>query len=295
MLTSVLEAKAFCNDKTNSRLTAEEADAQIAQLRGYIEDSEDLVSKALFEDMISGLIQWKNSSELEKGEYPQGIDQIILDLIEIRSLIFAIQNTPNAQPAFEKHFFFQQWLIGAAHTITCGIGKLVSGDNRDNSLRNLWKEVGHWITLDGACTQQEADFIDQALDKKTGHFVNANSKAFNYRNKSVAHNEHSPTITWEDFDPDLKILVRTWSLLVAWCSFGIIAPFKERRQIFDGLETLYSKDVIRELGSKREQYLQKVRDWATTYLHNEAADPGRGAFTSGIKITVALEQTSNDE
>ncbi|MFJ7313434.1 hypothetical protein ACIQVE_11790 [Pseudomonas sp. NPDC098747] len=287
MLCNVLEAKEFCNNKTNSRLTEEGALEKIKQLEEYLSNDPSEHSKLLFEEWIQEIKNWIESDERKKGEYPQGIDQIILDIIEVRAFIYALQQTPSTQLRLQNSFFWQQWLIGSAHTIIVGIGKLVSTDARDNSLANLWKEIGGWIKEDGACDIDEARFIDDSFKRKTGYFDNSNSKAFNYRNKSIAHNEHSPEITWNDLDPDLKILVRAWSLLVAWSSFGILNPFKRNQEIFNGLESFFSTEEISKLGSERNSYLSMVKDWSTTYLHTGISDPGRGAFSDGVKVHIS--------
>ncbi|NUU38176.1 hypothetical protein [Pseudomonas sp. C2B4] len=287
MFINVLEAKEFCNNRTNSRLSEEEALDKIRQLETYINDAPSEHSKLLFQEWIDEIRDWIDSDERKKGEFPQGIDQIILDIIEVRAFIHALQKTPSAQNRLGNSFFWQQWLIGSAHTIIVGIGKLVSTDPRDNSLANLWKEVGIWIKGDGACDIDEATFIEQAFRRKTGYFDNKNSKTFNYRNKSIAHNEHSPEITWDDLDPDMRILVRSWSLLVAWSSFGILNPFRTNKEAFGGLESFFSAEEITKLGSERNSYLDMVKGWSTTYLHTKASDPGRGAFSKGVKISIS--------
>lgn len=287
MLTSILEAKEFCNKKTNSMLSEEEALEKISQLEGYIKNDPTEHSTRIFNELIEEIKGWIDSDIRTKGEYPQGIDQILLDVIEVRAFIYAFQKNPDIQSRVQT-FFWQQWLIGGAHTIIVGIGKLVSTDHRDNSLANLWKEIGNWIKKDGACDLEEATFIEEAFKRKTGYFDNKNSKAFNYRNKSIAHNEHSPQITWDDLDPDLRILIRSWSLLVAWSSFGIINPFKENDEVFGGLELLFSANEITKLGSQRNKYLDTVKKWSTTHLHTNTFDPGRGAFSLGMRISFNL-------
>jgi len=287
MLCNILEAKEFCNNKTNSRLTEEEALEKITQLQGYLSDTPSEHSRLLFEDWIGELRSWIESDQRKKGEYPQGIDQIILDIVEVRAFIYALQKTPSIQSRLQNSFFWQQWLIGSAHMIVGGVGKLVSTDVRDNSLSNLWKAVDKWIQDDGACDIDEANFIGEAFKRKTGYFDNSNSKAFNYRNKSIAHNEHSPDITWDDLDPDIKILIRIWSLLVAWSSFGILNPFKSDQEVFRGLDSFFLPEEISKLGSERNIYLSLVKGWSTTYLHTGISDPGRGAFSDGLKVVVS--------
>jgi len=287
MFINVLEAKEFCNNRTNSRLSEEEALEKIRQLEGYVSNDPSEHSKLLFQEWIGEIRGWVDSDERKKGEFPQGIDQIILDIIEVRAFIYALQKTPSAQNRLSNSFFWQQWLIGSAHTIIAGIGKLVSTDSRDNSLANLWKEVGGWIKEDGACDVDEAVFVEEAFKRKTGYFDNKNSKAFNYRNKSIAHNEHSPEITWDDLDPDMRILVRSWSLLVAWSSFGILNPFKTNQEAFGGLESFFPMEEIIKLGTERNSYLDMVKGWSTTYLHTGISDPGRGAFSVGVKVSIS--------
>jgi hypothetical protein len=45
-----------------------------------------------------------------------------------------------------------------------------------------------------------------------------------FRNKVIAHNEWSSTIPWLEIDKDIERLVRIWSLIVSWASYGRFEP-----------------------------------------------------------------------
>jgi hypothetical protein len=124
---------------------------------------------------------------------------------------------------------------------------------------------------------------------KTGYFDNKNSKDFNCRDKSMAHNERSPKITWDDLDLDIKILVRSWSLMVVWSSFGMLNPFKLTQEVFGGLEFIFSKREIK-LGLEHNVYLAMVSDWSARYLHAGLSDPGCGAFSVEVQISISYQR-----
>ncbi len=295
MFTSVLEAKEYCNSMTNSRLSEADALEKISQLEEYIKNEESESSILLFQEWVSDLKIWLVSDERKRGEYPQGIDQILLDMVEVRAFIFAFQKHPDLQNRLNNSFFWQQWFIGAAHTIISGVGKLVSLDGRDNSLANLWARVGPWIESDGGCDSGEAGFISEVFKRKTGYFDNSRSKAFNYRNKAIAHNENSPEIGWDDLDPDMKILIRAWSLLVAWSSFGILNPFRSNIDVFDSLGSFFSTGELNKLHVERSRYLNIVKGWSKSYLHTGEVDPGRGPFSDGLSVFISTASPPHGE
>lgn len=156
----------------------------------------------------------------------------------------------------------------------------------DNSLRKLWNKIRRFIT--NVTTDEELQFIDKQLD---GHFTNVNSRAISFRNKVIAHNEKTLSLKWSEIDEDIKILVRVWSIIVGWCSFGIFSPFRTASVAFSGLDSFYTPTELQELKEKREEYLDKVRTWSASYLHTGEKEVGfRGAFGS-ITVTITPDNT----
>jgi len=91
------------------------------------------------------LKEWVDSGNFKNGHYPQGVDELIFELIEWQASIYAFQNVDTEKNPFLEHAFYAQWLMGGIYAIFCLIGKLVSKDQRDNSLRKLWNTVHNYI------------------------------------------------------------------------------------------------------------------------------------------------------
>jgi hypothetical protein len=68
----------------------------------------------------------------------------------------------------------------------------------------------------------------------SNYFTNKNSKALLFRNKVIAHNEKNLTMRWDEIDKDIEILVKIWSLVVSWSSFGLFDPFRTPSRHFQG-------------------------------------------------------------
>lgn len=235
-----------------------------------------------------GLIEdWLASPRFKRGEYARGIDDLLLELIEWRAVKYAFQNVETENSPFRDHIFYSQWLIGGTYAVFALLGQLVSSHELDKSLRKLWREVSPFMARDGACTVEEVEFINQRM---CGHFTNECSKALMFRNKAIAHNEWCPRIEWTEIDKDLEILVRVWSLIVSWSSFGRFDPFRTSDQVFSGLESFFNTDELNRLKTKRQEYLARVFQWAITYLHNGQRDPGRGGF-SKLSVTSSVVLT----
>ncbi|MDL2191031.1 hypothetical protein QQF40_06465 [Cobetia sp. LC6] len=279
----------------NRVLHSEPASARLLnkkELEGVISDCRDKVNEACTEESRE---LW--AEELEKfkelsvnqdyvdGLLPQGIDELIIEMIEWRSMIYALQRVETKRNAFEESAFFAQWYLGAIYGVFSIFGKLLSKDSRDNSLRKLWQLISPIMLEDGACLKQETDYINGCLSVKTGLFTNDKSKAMLFRNKFVSHNEATPKVVWEDIDRDISVLIRMWSLLVSWSSFGIVHPFRDDSCIFLGTEAMFDDLEVKTLLRARQEYLDMVAAWSKTYAHSGEVDKGRGAFAN-LKVKI---------
>jgi len=283
-LTTSEEAKTYACDVTNGASSLEKAQRQLGYFRHHLAISKSEEQQAVWGGEIAHIEEWLSSARFQRGEYSRGVDDLLLELIEWRALTFAFQNVETERSPFNDHVFYSQWFIGGTYAVFALLGQLVSKDERDNSLRKLWRYVSPFIASDGACTREELDCINQRLDEKMGHFTNENSKAFMFRNKVIAHNEWSPTIEWSEIDKDIEILVRIWSLIVSWSSFGRFKPFRTADHAFSGLESFFNAEELKRLKAKRQEYLSQVFQWAVNYLHSGQRDPGRGGF-SKLSVT----------
>lgn len=288
--TNTEEAKTYACKATAGELSLDRAQRQLDYFRQLLATSITDEQKAVWHREIERVETWLASASYQDGEYARGIDDLLLELIEWRALIYAFHDVETEASPFNQHLFFSQWLIGGAYATFALLGQLVSKDARDNSLRKLWKDVSPFMTSDGACASEEVNYIDRVFNESAGYFTNENSKAILFRNKVIAHNEQSPSVAWSEIDRDIATLVRIWSLIVSWSSFGRFAAFRTAEQAFSGLTAVFSADELQRLEAKRQEYLHRVFKWAVTYLHSDHTDPGRSGFSKlSVTSTVVMK------
>lgn len=288
---TVDEAKEYVVSVTNKAKSIEEIESALAYYQKKVNKAHSEESKNLWLNELNKLKQWKQSDDFKNGNYPQGIDELILELIEWRSTIYAFQHTDSKTNPFKKSGFYAQWYLGAIYGVFSIFGKLLSKHNRDNSLRKLWKVVSPIMLSEGACTEDEVDSINLALDVRSGRFTNGNSQALLFRNKLISHNERIPVVKWDEVDKDFAFLIRMWSLLVSWSSFGLFQPFRTGEEAFLGIESMFDKAEVKNLKEQRRIYLKMVERWSKSYAHTGEEDPGRGAFSS-LSVKVSIGSTN---
>ncbi len=248
--------------------------------------------KEYWQSEVDNLEEWISSDEFINGEYPRGIDELVLELIEWRAAIFALQNIDTRNDPFKQHAFYAQWLVGGTYTIFCLLGKLVSKDGRDNSLRKLWGVVSGYIFQSGLPGDGEIDYINEKMHPSQGQFTNENSQAMLYRNKVIAHNESLPRMEWSELDKDIELILRMWSLITMWSSIGIIGAFRESSQVFSGTESVFTAEEIKLFLGQRDIYLNKVKAWCTKSIRNGEQVSERSPFTS-ISISISSVTREN--
>lgn len=284
------EAKEYVVSLTNKARTIENIDSAISYYQEMVDSSHSEDSKKLWLSELDKLNELKNSDDFKNGNYPQGIDDLILELVEWRSIIYAFHNVDTQREPFKESGFYAQWYLGSIYGVFSIFGKLLSKDKRDNSLRKLWETISPIMLGEGACTKPEVDCINAALDVKSGRFTNENSQALLFRNKLISHNEAIPVVKWDEVDKDFAFLIRMWSLLVSWSSFGLFQPFRTDVQAFLGVESMFDRSEILNLKAKRQEYLKMVEKWSKSFVHTGEVDPGRGAFsTLSVKVSIVSE------
>ncbi|MEX8518010.1 MAG: hypothetical protein AB3X44_05810 [Leptothrix sp. (in: b-proteobacteria)] len=287
------EAKTRTVEATSRRRSHEESLRFLEDLRRYLARATDEPSRQTWQTQISALEKWLASEEYQRGDYPQGIDELVMELIEWRAMQHAFQNVETKSKPFLEHVFYQQWLIGSTYAVSSLLGKLVGKTPGENSLRKLWWEVGKFVSRDGACTKEELTLIADLLDKTKGKFTDENSRAMKFRNTVIAHNQKSLALAWDEIDKDVQVLVRIWSILVSWSSFGIIAPFRSAEQAFSGLERLFEYEELSALKKRRKEYIDLAVGWTRTNLHSGARDPGGSAFTQIVVTSRVFSQRTD--
>jgi hypothetical protein len=287
LFSTIDEAKEYVVSLTNKVSTNESIDSAISYYQEMVDSSHSEDSKNFWLSELDKLKEWKNSDDFKNGNYPQGIDELILELVEWRSIIYAFQNVDTQREPFKESGFYAQWYLGGIYGVFSIFGKLLNKDKRDNSLRKLWETISPIMLGDGACTKPEVDCINTALDVKSGRFTNENSQALLFRNKLISHNEAIPVVKWDEVDKDFAFLIRMWSLLVTWSSFGLFQPFRTDDQAFLGIESMFNRSEISNLKAKRQEYLKMVEKWSRSFVHTGEVDPGRGAFsTLSVKVSI---------
>ena len=283
---SIEDAKNYAVEATRC-LSNDETYRSLEVYRSYLSRATNDEQKEPLQKEIDSLENWLKCEKFKTGDFPMGINELMLELIEWRALKYAFQNTETEQNPFKEHTFYSQWLVGGTYAVFSILGKLESKDDRDNSLRNLWGKIWAWIDQDGGCSKEELEYINLKLNRKSGHFTNENSKALLFRNTVIAHNEKNPTMRWDEIDKDIEILVRIWSLIVSWSSYGLFDPLRTSEQAFSGIENIFSASDITALKTKRKEYIDRVLLWSVTHLHNRERDHGGGVFKK-LSITTTV-------
>jgi hypothetical protein len=272
------EAKTYAVEATSRRRTHDESLRWLRDLYAHLSRESDQRVRGVWREQIDSLEAWLASEAYKAGDYPQGIDELVLELIEWRALQHAFQSVETNKKPFRDHVFYQQWLIGSIYAVFSLLGKLTGNAKREASLLKVWQKVESWISSDGACAKAELNFIKTRLSGPAPRFTNRHSRAILFRNSVIAHNEKSLAIAWGEIDEDVRTLVRIWAIVVSWSSFGLLSPFRSADVAFSGLETVYDANELTLLKSKRQEYIDRTVEWMETHLHNGERDPGRGPF-----------------
>ncbi|MDR2220360.1 MAG: hypothetical protein LBE24_07250, partial [Methylobacillus sp.] len=265
MVTTIEEAKIYAVNVTSGKLTSAQVSVRLESFKKYKENAIGAEEKQDWQRQIDELQIWANSETFTSGDFPQGIDTLVFDLIEWRAMIYAFTQANTKDNPFHKFPFFSQWLVGATYAVFSIIGKLNSHYPDDTSLRKVWGKIRPFIEQDGVRLIDEIHYIDECLSNR---LTKSRSKALQFRHKVIAHNEKNLNLSWDDIDPDIQMLVRIWALIVSWCSYGVLPPFYRSKDIFAGLESYYDQEDMAVLHAKRDEYIERTKTWCKTYLHN---------------------------
>ncbi|EMI4403389.1 hypothetical protein V6472_004651 [Vibrio parahaemolyticus] len=252
------EAQLYALKVTSKHATEADLRRNITDYRRYQElHSNDPEERVHWRKQEEANIEYLNSEQFQSGKYHIGIDELILDVIEFRAIVYSFSVVELTSNPFEKFTFHRQWLAGGTYKVFASYGKLLSGHKDDQSLKNVWNNVSSFIGNTALSSNQEvADLTEFIVSIK-----NNSSKAFKFRNKAIAHNEQQPKVTWEDLDNELMVLCRVWDLISRWCSIGIIAPYATDHEAFSGLEPFVSSSELIELKKARRKYIKQVCKW----------------------------------
>ena len=290
------EIKKNVLDKLVGRLTPEELKIRISDFYGYAKQSPD--KEQYWTEEAKACEALLADEDYLNGIYPQSIDNLLLELIEWRAMVHAINSVEFKDNPFRKYVFFAQWASGAVYAIFNLLGKL-SGTNKDfdkNSLPFTWEYAADFLVEDKICTADENMKITSLIsldDLQNGQFHKNNSKATAYRHKVISHNELSASIDWAELDKDIALLSRKWSLLTQWTG-PVLLPFRDDSVQFQGIENFFSQNELRELKVARNQYIEKFEGWCTTNLVDKNIKDVRKPFAS-IKVSVAIKPINKEK
>jgi len=91
---TVNEAKEYVVSVTNRAKSIEEIDSALAYYQEMADNAYNEESRSLWLNELNKLAQWKQSDDFKSGNYPLGIDELILELVEWRSAIYAFDLSP---------------------------------------------------------------------------------------------------------------------------------------------------------------------------------------------------------
>ncbi|MBK8814562.1 MAG: hypothetical protein IPN42_03195 [Methylococcaceae bacterium] len=278
-INSIEDAKKYAAQKIIRCLSLDETNKRLVVYRDLLCKAVDEETKEICQQEIISLEAWLESVYFKTGNFPQGINELMLELVEWRASIYAFQNTETEKSPFKEHIFYSQWLVGGTYAVFAILGKLVMHQDKF-SLIKLWKKVCKFIEQDGVFSKEELKYLKEKLDKESGFFTKKNSKAYEFRHKVIAHNEKNLTIKWDEIDKDIEILVRIWSLIVSWSSYrpDFSIKFRTPEQALSGIENYFTPLEVLLLKAKRKEYISRVILWSRTHLHNSEIDPESGIF-----------------
>ncbi|MCU4122391.1 hypothetical protein, partial [Variovorax sp. N23] len=288
---SVEQAKQYVLKATSQYLSSDEVRDQLEHYKRLSERMKaDAIVHQTIVAQIEGLTRWSQSQAFQDGAYAQGIDSLMLDLVELRAMVYALQHVTLERDPFKEYVFHAQWLVGCAYSMCAILGKLVSKDQRDNSLRRVWDLTEKFLVDTEGCTASEAACIDGNFATNFGS-SRTQSRALQVRNKVIAHNEMSLSLLWSDFDAEIRILGRVWTLLVRWCCGGILTPFRDADAVFIGLRKEIQIEELQQLKVQRARYLSDFHAWCTQYMDTGRPDPGPGPYAQ-ISISFGSSKSS---
>lgn len=102
---TVEEAKEYVVALTNKAKSLEEINSTISHYQEMFESAHNEESRGLWLSELEKLKEWKNSDDFKQGNYPQGIDELILELIEWRAMVYAFQNVETKNNPFKDSGF----------------------------------------------------------------------------------------------------------------------------------------------------------------------------------------------
>ena len=215
-----------------------------------------------------------DSEDFKIGNYHLGVDELILELIEVRSTIYSFQIVDIESNPFENYNLHAQWLSGCTYKLIAIYGKLLSRHKDDKSLRNVWCNVSSYIQSSSLTTSEEVSELTNSI---LG-ISNKTSNVMKYRNKAIAHNEQQPNLEWSDIDHELRGLCRVWSLITMWSSMGIISPFIDNDKAFSGFEPVVTCNELATLKKARSKYLDDIRCWCSENFVTRTKESKRSPF-----------------
>ena len=80
MITTIEEAKTFACNVTSGKLSPDQAQERLEFYKKYKQNAFGEEEKEDWQHRIDELDSWINSEQFRNGDFPQGIDTLVLDL-----------------------------------------------------------------------------------------------------------------------------------------------------------------------------------------------------------------------
>lgn len=103
---NISDAKEYVVQVTNKARTIDQINSSIEYYQSMVDSANSDESRSLWESEVEKLKLWKNSDDFKDGSYPQGIDELILEVIEWRSVQAAFQEIETEKDLFKHSGFF---------------------------------------------------------------------------------------------------------------------------------------------------------------------------------------------
>jgi hypothetical protein len=206
---------------------------------------------------------------------------LVLELMQWRAMIEGFKELITVLPNVGQHPFFKYWWAGSNYGVTTLLSKLASNDLEEHaSLLKLWAHANGFLVEDKIITGDEYLEINRRMMafQKLPIVI---PFLLQHGSNLATFTEPTDTFVWEEFDTELALLARIWSLLIQW-SGNIPLSLTSDTELTKGLDQFLNRELVTHLQHGIEHYLHDFESWCTTSIAtNERCDYTPFAFIEG--------------
>ncbi len=253
----------------------------------------DLISLSLDEKIsterrIEYLNNLQSDATYQSNLLPEGLEGLILGVIETYSFWRSLRITEQHSIFSPGSYLFEILDAGINNLICTQLGKLTSTSPGDFSLYNVWAETKHQLRTSEITDAEEIEAISIDFDRQNED-RNPHIKRFtNFRNKTIAHNNRTEILDWNDFKETMHFALRTWALIDKLFSPNFFPrPVQLDESIYTPVSNIVSKEQLSQMKSWRKTALDEIFDAASTNWANKNRDNLRpfGRISISASIT----------